>query len=46
MQDKMREAESRSCRAMQGLAGRVKDFCVLLRTLQSLKILKQRSNIL
>lgn len=46
MQDEMREAESRSCGAMQGLEGHVKDFWVLLRTLQSLKILKQRSNIL
>lgn len=46
MQDEMREAESRSCRAMQGLEGHVKDFWVLLRILQSLKILKQRSNIL
>lgn len=37
MQDE-KEAESRSC----GLAGHVKDFWVLLRTFQSLKILKQR----
>lgn len=31
---------------MRGLGGHVKDFWVLLRTFQSLKILKQRSNIL
>lgn len=40
---KEREAESRSCGALQGT---LKDFWVLLRTFQSLKILKQRSEII